>query len=61
MISTVYDTCTCCTGHVNSNPSSTDLARQYKTMQAQMEARIDLLESQVRKLQAELGKTGGWR
>lgn len=32
-----------------------DLTRQYKTMQTQMEGRIDHLESQVKKLQAELG------
>lgn len=33
-----------------------DLTRQYKTMQTQMEGKIDFLESQVKKLQAELGK-----
>ena len=34
------------------------MARQYKTMQTQMEARIDFLESQVKRLQTELGGCG---
>jgi len=33
---------------------SYDMTRQYKTMQTQLESRIQFLESQVRKLQSEL-------
>jgi len=32
------------------------MTRQYKTMQTQLESRIQFLESQVRKLQSELSK-----
>ena len=35
----------------------TDLTRQYKTMQSQMEGRIDFLESHVKKLEAALDVT----
>jgi len=32
-----------------------DMTRQYKTMQMQLENRIDTLEGMMRKLQGELG------
>ena len=35
---------------------SYDLTRQYKTMQAQLESRIEFLESHVKRLQTNLGE-----
>ena len=33
-----------------------DLTRQYKTMQAQLESKVEFLEAQVRRLQKTLGE-----
>ena len=47
-------------GHLNHHaplfPLPLDMTRQYKTMQTQLESRIQFLEAQVRRLQSELGK-----
>ena len=40
---------------ISCNLCVVDLTRQYKTMQTQHESRIEFLESQVRRLQHELG------
>ena len=34
----------------------TDLTRQYKTMQSQLEGKVEFLEAQVRRLKKTLGK-----
>lgn len=41
----------------NSEIMLTDLTRQYKTMQAQLESKIEHLEAQVKRLETNLGRT----
>ena len=39
-----------------SYSSLPDLTRQYKTMQSQLDGKVEFLEAQVRRLQKTLGK-----
>ena len=51
-ISSIF--CSLCMIHTSYH--QLDLTRQYKTMQAQLENRLEFLEAQVRRLQKTLGK-----